>query len=320
MVLMDISIITSLYRTEPFLADYSERALRLLADCAAEGLAAELLVIANDASAQEQRLLQGLQTTAQNVRVQFVPRETIYASWNRGVQQAQGALVTFWGVDDVRCAGALLEARERAAAGCEVIYFPYDIRYPGWFGGYTIRATPPTYDRDVFRRKMRAGPFWAARRELFETVGLFNPQMRVSGDYDWLVRASEHCDFCRGEQVAGRFDLSHGGNLSKQINPQRDVEDTIIRLQNGLWKATLPVDPALMQAEWERWAAAESPPLTAEQEAFLWGAGAQERYAAWKATYLRETRRKRLRGYLRHKLDQWGLRPLLARLGLVTRG
>lgn len=303
--MVQISVITSLYRTEAFLPTYSARAQMFFADLAAAGIDAELVLVANDTTETERELLE---TLAQHVpcQVLHVPRETIYASWNRGVQAAQGDVVSFWGVDDERFADAIIAGLQMLTEEYSVIYFPFIERVRvDWFGIFShamefVRPALP-YKPDRFQSVMRAGPFFLARRSLFETVGYFDANMRVSGDYDWIARATHHTAMSPCDVIAGRFDTSHGGNLSQGANPYHLIEDNIIRLRQQARNPLRSADPERMRKAWEEWGH-EGLALTAEQENYLWGEGAQERYEQFQANFQPERMRKRRRQALRHWL------------------
>ena len=84
-----ISIITSLYRAEALLSAYNRRVIDVAAQVHAAGLTLEFVLVANDPSAGEHMRLAQLAAalesagTAGVIRLD-VPRENLYASWNRG--------------------------------------------------------------------------------------------------------------------------------------------------------------------------------------------------------------------------------------------
>ncbi len=54
------------------------------------------------------------------------------------------------------------------------------------------------------------------RRELFETVGVFDPALDLSIDYDLWLRAARHFEFQPVQQVLMKYRTGHG-NLSKKL-------------------------------------------------------------------------------------------------------
>src|SRR5690606_21328144 len=100
------SLITSLYRAEPHLAAYAGHVRNVAAQARAAGLSLEMVIVANDATERERALLAPLVAAGESgelaVQVLHVPRETIYASWNRGVRAARGRCIGVWNADDAR--------------------------------------------------------------------------------------------------------------------------------------------------------------------------------------------------------------------------
>jgi len=326
---LDLSLITSLYRAEAHLPGYCQHVLETAAEAAAAGLALEIVIVANDATGAERSAIEALAAAAQAAgTVQITPlvvaRETLYASWNRGVRAASGSGLGFWNVDDVRFPGALIEGAQRLAEGCALIYFPFQIiTLRRWPGGLTTRRTEHyparPFDREAFERASLTGPFFLFARSLYETVGPFDEHFRIAGDYEWLVRAGQITSFCAGSSLGGRF-IQHGRNLSGSGDPRQDVEDNIIQMRLGAWERVHPARPDLMQQCWQDWGSQgrTAPPDVAER---LWGAGADTRWQDWLRARRRARRRVQLseaaRRLPRFVIDHTGLRPALARLGIV---
>src|SRR3990170_4316019 len=98
---IDISLITSTYRSEAFIGAYTRQALALAQGVHAAGLGLELVVVANDASETERRALDTLAGAVEPwaaARLLYIPRETLYASWNQGLQVATGQAFGAWNV------------------------------------------------------------------------------------------------------------------------------------------------------------------------------------------------------------------------------
>jgi hypothetical protein len=312
-----ISLVTSLYRTEQHLSQFVNHAASVAEQTAALGLTLEFIPVVNDASPYERQLVEDFARRVPHVHPVFVPRETLYASWNRGVKLTSGQVVGFWNVDDVRTVAALVDGYQRIQQGCELVYFSYTVIRPKSFF-YRERVYPAVpFDAEVHRRKMKCSPFFLFNPSLYEKAGDFDERFRIVGDWEWCVRALNHADFCPSPVNSGQFFL-HGGNLSDTGNPLQTVEENILFILHGMWESITPADPELMRETWAKWHPHPLPPEIEEQ---LWGIGAQARWKQWK----RETARKRRRVQLEQMarflpkklIDTVGLRPYLARLGLI---
>jgi hypothetical protein len=93
----------------------------------------------------------------------------------------------------------------------------------------------------------------------------------------------------------------------------------VVRLLHGMTGDLTPVPPEEMREVWQAWA--HEHPLPPDLEVQLWGSGAQDRWEHWQseAPKRRQTalRSQRLRAIPKRLIDALGLRPLLARLGIV---
>lgn len=282
---MDVSLITSSYRSENFLPEYLSHADRVAREVAAAGLALEIIFVANDATPTEHDLIEGFITRADiyTARVMYVERETLYASWDRGVEAATGKVIGFWNVDDIRTAEGIVEGYALAQAGAEVIYFPLiqDIQNV-WYGipdrRYQTYIKAAEYDRDRFQREPLAGTFFMFTPEIFERVGGFDVRFHVLGDFDWWIRAADQTDFKAGKSTAGYW-IKHGENLTAGIRGKLERQVIFLRyrqydlLQYGQW------NPRTLRELWRQWEA-DSPVPPPEVAEKLWGTQA---IAAWDA-------------------------------------
>ncbi len=318
----DISLITSLFRSEAYLRTYAQHVLRVAARVKAAGLVLEVIPVLNDASEQERTWINELVHAAEKaqsavIRPLYTARETPYASWNRGLQAAEGRCLGVWNVDDVREADALIEGYRLISEGCMLVDFPFIfVRQKVWgrIGLEQCISHPVQYDPTVLTRKQRLGPFFLFARDLYQHAGPFDAHFRISGDFEWGSRevVSAAC-FCPGTCTAGRFIL-HGNNLSGTSNPLEDVEDNVVFLRRGAYEELRPVDPELMRNCWE---GGQNAQLPTEIEEHLWGPQAGENWQRWLAARRKLRRSERWRTLPRRVIDWTHLRHLLARLGIV---
>jgi hypothetical protein len=314
--MVDLSLITSVYRAVDFLPSFLADVTRVAAQVAAEGVTLELIFVVNDATDAERQQIDAFRPPHLSIQRQYVPRESLYASWNRGVTAANGRMIGFWNVDDVRYADALIEAAGHPA---DVLYFPLieDVRNV-WYGipdrRYERRYDPPAFDRDRFRAVPLAGTFFMFTPQIFAQVGPFDSRFRVMGDFDWWIRAVEHTDFVRAEAVAGRW-IKHGENLTSGGRGERERE--IIYLRSGQYdRLAYDQNPAEMAAIWDEFAG-DTPPPPSNVADRLWGETARAR---WQAGATRRQLRVLLAPFktaLRLFINYTRLRRPLYRLGLV---
>lgn len=120
------------------------------------------------------------------------PDEGLYDAMNKGVQLASGDVIGILNSDDIYAhsgvMSAVAEAMQREEADCaygDLVYVAHDnleqvVRY--WRAG--------SYER----RKWRWGwmpphPTFFARREVYETCGLYDLRLRSAADYEFMLRA-----------------------------------------------------------------------------------------------------------------------------------
>jgi glycosyltransferase involved in cell wall biosynthesis len=311
----DVSLISSFYRAAAHLPEFFQRARQVAREVAASGVSLEFVIVANDAQPDERALIDTFAADTPNVRVLYVGRESLYASWNRGIKAAAGQVIGFWNADDARTAAGILDGVQRMRGGCEIVYFAYEIHNPP--NPVRLFAARPV-DEAGHRRRMEAGPFFLFRRDLFERVGRFDDRFRVVGDWEWIVRALGKAKFCHSTVNAGAFYI-HGGNLSNTGNQRELTELAVVRLLHGMTGDLTPVPPEAMRDVWQGWA--HQHPLPPHLEDQLWGSGAQDRWEQWQAEAPKRRqaalRSERLRAIPKRLIDIFGLRPLLARFGLV---
>ena len=318
----DVSLITSTYRSEVYLRAYIENVRQLASDFANAGKTLELVVVANDATVAEEPFLQHLEAASWNgltVTVVRVPRESVYASWNRGVELASSNAISFWGVDDTRYAEALLEGIEILTM-YDVVYFPYRVITAvelGLFKSHLDSVFPARpFNRTSFLNRMSLGPFWMTTRTFYQHLNGTDDNFRVCGDFEWCHRAIQDNGRLQAGSALGGMFIVHGDNLSANTNPLKIVEENIVYLRAGLYDKAKPCDPILMRDHWERWGD-NGITLPIETQAFLWGDGAKQRQAAWLIDWQRRQRRETLLRIPRAVIEALGLRPLLAKAGLM---
>ena len=307
---MTIALISSLYRSEQHLPTFTAAVFGFAKRISESDIAVHYLPIVNDATRAEReqidRLAQAINSHYYGrMSPHYVPRESLYASWNRGLSLSRMPYFAPWNADDIRSDQAFIEGYRALQSGADLIDFPFTRVMQGKRFGTLPREqridVPCLFDRERFTRRNGLGPFFMASTALYTRLGPFDANFRVAGDTEWASRALPWVSFQRGTQTGGEF-LVHGDNLSNTGGEREDIEVNTIFMRRGEWSQVRPANPHSMREAWERWGNPARLPVPNEVADFLWGAEAERR---WKR-YQRERRQPPL------------LRRL--RLGLAARG
>lgn len=228
-----ISIITSLYRTDTHIKKYQKRVRHCVQKLLDRQIPFEVIAIANDPTPQEKEILIDLAKESW-FRFYAVPRESLYASWNRGVHFARGIACTPWNVDDIRFPEALEEALNKIKSGAALVYFPFIYKRYIRIGGIPLLAkrklfVPPLFERTVFLKGMHCGPFFVFSKKLYQQIGPFDETFKIAGDYEWCVRAAGTTNLVRGECCGGIF-TNDGQTLSGSRNNRLNEENRRVEI------------------------------------------------------------------------------------------
>jgi len=219
-----ISIITSMYRTEQHLPNWSKQVLSFAEEAHKIGLDFEINAIANEPSAVELEHLNKLAVYPW-FHLHSVPRESIYASWNRGVRVSTAKVCTFWNVDDIRNAKAIADGLSQIAYSSvtevtgAIVYFPFIYkRYINFLNhDFLVKRTtvrPPNFSKAEFIQSMHMGPFFLFTKSAYDRIGGFDEKYTIVGDYEWQARAALNgVQFLKSDTVAGIF-TNNGKTLS----------------------------------------------------------------------------------------------------------
>jgi hypothetical protein len=288
-MMVDVSLVSSLYRTEKFLPHYAEHLLRLAKEAREAGLALEIVIIPNEATETERRIIEQLQQdadVAQTVSLQifYVPRENLHASWNRGVQAAQGKVIGFWNVDDIRYLAGLTEAYELIVEqGYDIVDFPVQYEITRSRFGRTYIETeigPAHFEPDTIHPNGVTGPFFMFTPELYRLAGAFEENFPIAGDFEWCMRdAVRKANYKKGQGIAGQFFL-HDDNITQSNRVSDKIVFNVVLLRHGVRKGLYPVNPNLMREVWDDWGHA-GVELPQDLQDWLWGETAAERFQAY---------------------------------------
>jgi len=227
-----ISLITSLYGSEPYLKKYFKKITKFADFLSKNNIDFEIIIISNDSTVGEKQELEKSKNLNKWVRIFYISREPLYASWNRGVEMAKNEIIGFWNVDDVRYPEAVIDGIRLVREGAELVYFPFIIKWYIDFldFSFVVRKRtihPPIFDQKEFIRSMHCGPFFIFTKSLYKKVGPFDEQFKIAGDFDWCIRVAKISEFKLSKKIAGEFSVYRNA-LSSGKNPLRETENNVI--------------------------------------------------------------------------------------------
>ena len=307
---MSLAIISSLYRSEAHLPAFTAAVFGFAKSLSERGIEVHYLPIVNDAGPREREQIDQLARAINGgyfgrMTPHYVPRETLYASWNRAISLSPATCFAPWNADDIRSAEAVVEGYRALREDAELVDFPYTRVMLGKRLGVWPRQqrihVPCAFDSARFTRRNGLGPFFMARRSLYERLGPFDANFRVAGDTEWASRGLSTVRFQHGRANGGDF-LVHGGNLSNTGGDREDIEVNLIFMRRGAWRQLRPADPRALREAWESWGNPARLTLPADVADYLWGDEAEARW----------------RRYQRERRQPPALRRL--RLALASRG
>ncbi len=233
-----ISIVLSLYNSGRYINKLFTRLSRVAKSLEAKGARFEIIIVFNNPTEKELKVIAKLKNKSW-FRYIVVDRETVFASWNRGVRMAKGEVIAFWNADDTRFAGAIIDGYNLIKNGADLVYFPFHILWVLRFGPMAVpvkyrHISPPAYNQQEFSRSMHCGPFFMISKEFYNRVGPFDEQFKISGDLDWCVRAAKlFGKFVLSKKNAGIFNVD-GRGLSAGANPLMVAENQVIYKRHGI--------------------------------------------------------------------------------------
>ena len=310
---MTIAIISSLYRCEQHLPTFTAAVFGFAKRVSESGIALHFLPLVNDATRAERDQIDRLAGEINSnyygqMSPHYVSRETLYASWNRGLALTRAEYFAPWNADDIRSADAFIEGCRVLQSGVDLVDFPFTTvrkeRRLGVLQREAHKLVPCLFERERFTRGNGLGPFFMASSALYNQLGPFDANFRIAGDTDWASRAIPWVKFHSGTVSGGDF-LVHGGNLSNTGSDREDIEVNIIHMRRQNWKQLRPANPKTLRDIWDSWGNSERITLPAEVADFLWGQAAEAR---WKR-YRRERRQPPFLRRLRLALAARGLMP-----------
>lgn len=220
-----VSAIVSTYNAESFMEGCMENLVNQSLFKQGE---LEIVVIDACSEENEKEIVKRFQSENDNITyIRTDERETLYASWNRGIQVARGTYITSANTDDRHKHDAL----EKLANYLDD-YPEIALTYPGQIDtsvpNETFETTSsekvldwPVYTYEELEHHCIIGsqPIW--RRSLHEKHGLFRDTFKSAGDYEFWLRVGKEEKFFRYPEVLGLYyrnpkGIEHSSDTSKR--------------------------------------------------------------------------------------------------------
>ena len=283
---MSIAIISSLYRVEAHLERFTHAVLSFAEQVHQARIEVHYLPIVNDATPLERSAIDQLthqinHASFGKMMPHFVERESLYASWNRGIHLTDTPYFTFWNADDVRDVSAFIEGYRALQDGANLVDFRFtgvkSIKRFGLIPSAKYEQSAVLFNPERFTRKNGVGPFFMASQSLYQQVGEFDEHYRIAGDMQWAGRAIPYVEFYPATRIGGYFYI-HGDNLSNTGTNLEDIEVNITFMRRQDWHQLVPTDPTALYTAWTSWGKLENMIVPDDVADFLWGDGAEERW------------------------------------------
>jgi hypothetical protein len=288
---MPIAIISSFYRVEVHLERFTQAVLTFAKQVHQAGIDVHYLPIVNDATPLERESIDKLASQINDagygtMTPHYVGRETLYASWNRGISLTDAPYFTFWNADDVRDASAFIEGYHALEGGANLVDFLFtgvkSVKRFGLFPSVQHEQSAMLFNPEQFTRKNGVGPFFMTSKVLYEQVGKFDEHFRIGGDMQWAGRTLPYVQFYPAQKIGGYFYI-HGDNLSNTGTTREAIEVNITFMRRQDWHHLIPTDPTALRDAWETWGALEETQLPDDVVDFLWGDDAKKRWQQYEA-------------------------------------
>lgn len=216
-----VSVVIPVYNGAAFLADAIRNVL-------SQNYPALEIIVVDDGSTEDIRA--ALKALSVDVRLFRQENAGAASARNRGIRDASGDIIAFLDVDDLWPEGNLGALVDSLAAHPEADV----VRGRAQVTRYINGTEPGEYlgnPAEAFPHYIGAGLY---RRRAFETVGLFDPDLRYGEDTDWFTRAAEREITIHHLEEVTLFVRRHAGNITRgkslvELNQLRLFKKTLDR-------------------------------------------------------------------------------------------
>jgi glycosyltransferase involved in cell wall biosynthesis len=215
-----VSVVTATFNSEPGLRRTIENMRKL------QYTNFEYIVIDGNSKDQTKALL----AKSGDIVTKWVsePDNGIYDAWNKGVRLATGEWISFLGAGDYYLPNALNNYFKHLSTQTEAIEFcSSKIQMINWHEQVKqVVGTP--WDWPTLKKCMKvAQPGSLHHRSLFERIGLFDTNLRIVGDYEFLLRAGPQLKSSFIDAITANMAI---GGVGSSTEAQRETMQVKIKL------------------------------------------------------------------------------------------
>jgi GT2 family glycosyltransferase len=182
-----ISIITSLYQSYPYLDVFfiNLKQQKIIDQC-------ELILLNNEPTLGEIEKIHGYINDIQ-IKITHIivnPKESLAASWNRGITIAKGDFICLWNVDDQRERDSLLNQLQVMIENPDIcVSYGNFLEIQDTNTNLGVQHITPEFSKKLFQKRFACGgAFLFFRSNIFNKFGYFDEQLTIASDYDFILR------------------------------------------------------------------------------------------------------------------------------------
>ncbi|MEA5523360.1 glycosyltransferase, partial [Limnoraphis robusta] len=200
----------------------------------------EIIVIDSGSTQNEGAIVKEYQAKHSNIKYLRTERETVYKAWNRGIEMATGEYITNANTDDRHRADAY-EVMAKELDKSPDIALVYSNVAITIMPNETFECNSATglylfdeHDRNLLLSGFcYIGPMPMWRKSIHEKVGLFDPNYKTSGDFEFWIRASEVFNFKKINQILGLYQ-HRSDSIEQSSNEEKRVENQALLFKHDL--------------------------------------------------------------------------------------
>jgi glycosyltransferase involved in cell wall biosynthesis len=230
--MIKVTVLVSLYKCSDFIRPFLEYATTM------EGLQnTEFLFLHNDPQPEETLVIREFLDRFPHVSHIEIPREGLYATWNRGIKLAKGEYITVWNVDDIRFADSIVKQAKALDDHPDSALVYGDMYCSKIYGeaGSKITNSPAWGKENLeFYRTYHMSCFQMWRKSIHSVIGYYDEQFKCSADFDFQIRTALHFPFVKAPSLLGIYLENQPHKLSS--NGYQRYENNVIHLRYGAYE------------------------------------------------------------------------------------